>query len=111
MKSDSSNKQIVTEWEENFQFDDLDFCNTNEQDVHISTFEQQRNDLCSLILKGELIGFFFFKYFSLNTSKCSVKKNKFPRLLKFVIDSLNIFQVRILSPKPKCIMQKLNETH
>ncbi|CAO1306100.1 unnamed protein product [Diamesa serratosioi] len=51
MKSDSSNKQIVTEWEENFQFDDLDFCNTNQQDVHISTFEQQRNDLCSLILK------------------------------------------------------------
>lgn len=57
MKSDSSNKQIVTEWEENFQFDDLDFCNTNQQDVHISTFEQQRNDLCSLILKGELIVF------------------------------------------------------
>lgn len=62
MKSDSSNKQIVTEWEENFQFDDLDFCNTNQQDVHISTFEQQRNDLCSLILKGELI---VFKYFHL----------------------------------------------
>lgn len=73
MKSDSSNKQIVTEWEENFQFDDLDFCNTDQQDVHISTFEQQRNDLCSLILKGELIALFkntFMKHFIMLSRKC-----------------------------------------